>query len=44
MVFFCMQFQLSSNGKTAYIKVHAPWKVLAKGAEEMLMKMPIKVR
>ncbi|KAK2563653.1 Anoctamin-5 [Acropora cervicornis] len=34
--------ELSSNGKTAYIKVHAPWKVLAKGAEEMLMKMPIK--
>lgn len=34
--------ELSSNGKTAYIKVHAPWKVLAEGAEEMLMKMPIK--
>ncbi|XP_073240805.1 anoctamin-5-like [Porites lutea] len=34
--------ETSSNGKTAYIKVHAPWKVLTKGAEEMLMKMPIK--
>lgn len=38
-----MKTQNSSNGKTAYIKIHAPWKVLTRGAEEMLMKMPIKV-
>ncbi|XP_031570691.1 anoctamin-4-like [Actinia tenebrosa] len=31
----------SSNGRTAFVKVHAPWKVLAKIAEEMMMKMPI---
>ena len=36
-------YQKSSNGKTAFIKIHAPWKVLIQGAEEMLMKMPIRV-
>ena len=35
--------QSSHNGKTAFVKVHAPWKVLTRMAEEMLMKMPIKV-
>ncbi|XP_022783633.1 uncharacterized protein LOC111324353 [Stylophora pistillata] len=34
--------ETSSNGKTAFIKIHAPWKVLIQGAEEMLMKMPIR--
>ncbi|XP_020601882.1 anoctamin-4-like isoform X1 [Orbicella faveolata] len=34
--------ETSSNGKTAFIKIHAPWRVLTRGAEEMLMKMPIK--
>ena len=32
------------NGKTVYIKIHAPWEVLAKGAEEMTMRMPTIVR
>jgi hypothetical protein len=28
------------DSKTVYIKVHAPWEVLAQGAEEMTMGMP----
>ena len=32
------------DGKTVYIKVHAPWEVLTKGAEEMSMGMPTLVR
>lgn len=32
--------QASQDGKTVYIKIHAPWEVLACGAEEMMMKMP----
>lgn len=31
----------SKSGKVAFVKVHVPWKVLAKGAEIMNMKMPI---
>jgi hypothetical protein len=28
------------DGKTVYIKVHAPWEVLANGAEEIMLRMP----
>jgi hypothetical protein len=28
------------DAKTVYIKVHAPWDVLANGAEQMKMRMP----
>jgi hypothetical protein len=28
------------DGKTVYIKVHAPWEVLAHGAEEIMLRMP----
>ncbi|XP_052808380.1 anoctamin-4-like isoform X2 [Mya arenaria] len=31
----------SKSGKVAFIKCHAPWDVLAKGAELMNMKMPL---
>ncbi|XP_052279240.1 anoctamin-4-like isoform X4 [Dreissena polymorpha] len=31
----------SKSGKVAFIKCHAPWEVLAKGAELMNMKMPL---
>ncbi|XP_046840344.1 anoctamin-5-like [Xenia sp. Carnegie-2017] len=33
-------FEASMDNKTVYIKIHAPWDVLAKGAEELMMKMP----
>ena len=36
-------FQESKSGKVAFIKCHAPWDVLAKGAELMNMKMPLAV-
>ncbi|XP_028396374.1 anoctamin-4-like [Dendronephthya gigantea] len=35
-------FDASKDGKTVYIKIHAPWEVLACVAEEMSMRMPTK--
>ena len=40
---FLLYSQKSKSGKVAFVKVHVPWKVLAKGAEIMNMKMPIAV-
>ncbi|XP_060596933.1 anoctamin-4-like isoform X3 [Ruditapes philippinarum] len=31
----------SKSGKVSFVKVHAPWDILAKGAEMMNMKMPL---
>jgi len=39
----CFLLQKSKSGKVAFVKVHAPWSVLAKGAELMNMKMPLAV-
>jgi len=39
----CCLLQKSKSGKVAFVKVHAPWSVLAKGAELMNMKMPLAV-
>ena len=36
--------QHSQDGKTHFVKVHAPWEVLSRMAEIMSIKMPIKVR
>ena len=37
-------FQKSQDGKTHYVKIHAPWEVLTRVAELIGLKMPIKVR
>ncbi len=36
--------QESQDGKTHFVKIHAPWEVLTRVAELMNLKMPIKVR
>ena len=40
---FVWLFQHSQDGKTHFVKVHAPWEVLSRLAEIMSIKMPIKV-
>ena len=35
--------QLSQDGKSHYVKIHAPWEVLTRVAELIGLKMPIKV-
>lgn len=35
--------QTSQDGKTFFVKVHTPWELLAKEAELIYLKMPIKV-
>lgn len=37
-----MQFQASQDGKTCFLKVHAPWPCLIKYAEIMRINMPLK--
>lgn len=37
-------FQQSKSGKVAFVKIHASWDILAKGAELANMKMPLAVR
>ena len=36
-------FNQDDKTKTHFLKIHAPWDVLSKTAEDMMMKMPIKV-
>ena len=38
-----LYLQESQDGKTNFVKVHAPWDVLTRMAELMNLKMPIKV-
>lgn len=40
---FCLHFiQNSEDGRTYFVKIHAPWEVLVTYAEVLGMKMPIK--
>ncbi|XP_057314546.1 anoctamin-4-like isoform X2 [Hydractinia symbiolongicarpus] len=32
----------SADGKTVFVKIHIPWNLMCKGAEELRMKMPLK--
>lgn len=45
-MYFCLSLffyiQNSENGKTCFVKIHAPWEVLVTYAEVLGMKMPIK--
>ena len=42
---YCISsFQRSADKKTNFVKVYAPWEILARYAEIFNLKMPIKVR
>lgn len=40
---FCVHHQESEDGKTYFVKIHAPWEVLATYANVLKIKVPFKV-
>lgn len=40
---YCHYYQESEDGKTYFVKIHAPWEVLATYADVLKIKVPFKV-